>query len=185
MNAHVEQRLEQIRSIVKDALSGERDLIERATEAMLQLEGKVNEDAINLIYRAECAVGHVDDELQNAVGRIAEQLAKRDPRITILGISVVKLKSDPIVLQEPNEVYAAVKVEYLKGLDDAHVHDDTPAATIFWTYENLASQAKWTKCKYLDQQGAKAFTGEWNELQRLSRPRLEAINMKPFPISGQ
>ncbi len=185
VNGHVEQRLEQIRSIVKDALSGERELIERATDAMVQLEGKVNEDAIALIYRAECAAGHVDDEIQNAVARVADQITKRDPRLTIFGMTAAQLKSDPIVLQQPNEVYAALKVELLKGLDDAHVHEDTPAATIFWTYENLASQAKWTKCKYLDQEGAKAFTVEWNELQRLSRPWIEAINMKPFPISGQ
>jgi hypothetical protein len=183
-NAHVQERLEQIRSIVNDALSGQKDLLDKATANMLLLEKTVYKDAIDLLYRAQCAAGHVNDELQNAVARVSEAISKIDPRVKVLGIPILELKTNPIVLQQPDEVYRATKAAYFSSLKDTSlkgsVSENSPAWIIFWTYQNLASQAYWTKCKYLDRAGGEAFTQEANELELLSRPWIEAINMQHF-----
>jgi hypothetical protein len=46
-NYDVQQRLKQVRSIVKDALSGTQDAIKLASKEAEELEDKVNSDAIN------------------------------------------------------------------------------------------------------------------------------------------
>jgi hypothetical protein len=49
-NYDVQQRLEQIRSILHDAIGGTQDTIALATKNMLALEGQINADAVSLSW---------------------------------------------------------------------------------------------------------------------------------------
>jgi len=51
-NYDAEQRIEQVRSILKEAIGGTQKAVDDAIDKMKLLETQVNNDAVNLIYRA-------------------------------------------------------------------------------------------------------------------------------------
>ena len=89
-NYDVQQRLEQIRSIVRDALNGTQAIIDDAASKMLTLEAQINSDAINLLYQVECLTNTVlNDQLQQAFSNFISNVKKADPSITIFGYHLV------------------------------------------------------------------------------------------------
>src|ERR1700744_2651333 len=81
-NNDVKARLEQIRSIVTDALSGQRALIDQAVLNMNQLEASINRDAVNLLYRAQCAAEvAATTTSQRLFASLISNLRKSDPRV--------------------------------------------------------------------------------------------------------
>ncbi len=54
-NSHATERLEQIRSIVKDAIDGSYDEVQKSIKSMRELDKQVNKDAMNLVYNVKCA----------------------------------------------------------------------------------------------------------------------------------
>jgi ribosomal protein S6 len=62
----VKHRLEQMRSILQEALDGVQADIDDATGKMLALEAQINQDAIYFLDAAECATDVVlNDQLPN------------------------------------------------------------------------------------------------------------------------
>ena len=178
-NYDVQARLDQIRSILREALVGGNAAISNAIVQMARLETQINADAIRLIYRAQCLAVNVDAEIQKTVVDLVDKLIKANFRGVIAGIPVGSLKASPIVLQQPDVVYRDARRAALDTLDRS-VTDETPAYEIYWTYQNLEVMAKLTMCRYLDQAGAEAFTKEANDFERLSRPWDRTIDLKKF-----
>jgi hypothetical protein len=178
-NYDVQARLEQIRSIIREALAGGDAAIDKAILQMKQLEAQINADAIQLIYRSQCLAVNVDAEIQKTVADLVDKLIKANFQGVIAHIPIASLKASPIVIQQPDVVYRSARAEALNVLDK-NVTDETPAYEIYWTYQNLELMAKWTMCRYLDQAGAESFTMEMNEFERLSRPWDRAIDLKKF-----
>ena len=178
-NEDISKDLEQIRSIIKEASSSISSDIDKATADMFALEQKVNGDVFRLIYRVQCLSANVDDELQAATSRVIGQIAESKPRTSILGIPVVRFQVSPTTIKDADDVYREAKKAKLEILNET-VNDDTPAATIFWAYQDLEKLAKWTQCRYLNQAAEVAFTSEISEYERLSQPWINTVHAKNF-----
>jgi hypothetical protein len=175
----IKARLEQIRSILREALDGGEAALKNALDRMTALEKQINEDAFALIARAECAVENVNARLQVALSDIMKQLIKADPRIEIAGLKASEFIVNPVPIQDANEAYKDARTKAFTALDKDHFTDQSEAGYIFWTYQNLKVLAKWTRCRY-DGAGTIFFTREMNELERLSLPWTTVVNMRPF-----
>jgi hypothetical protein len=166
----VQQRLEQIRSIVHDALDGAHALVADATKRMLALEAQINADAIRLIYRAQCAVEVVlMDQFQRSFVQLISNLKKADPSITILGVRIINLDVSDIKIDYPDQAYISTKAAILAALQKS-VRDDSKAYNILSAYQNLERAASFTRCYYIDQALETRWVQEVNELERLSLP---------------
>jgi hypothetical protein len=169
-NYDVQQRLEQVRAIVQDAISGTRETIEIATTRMHALEAAINADAIKLIYRAQCASEVVlMNQFQRAFAQLIANLKKADPSIRILGITVVDLTAGDIKIDNPDDAYISTKSAVFDTLK-REVSDKSKAYRILSAYQNLEVAAKFTRCHYIDQALEKRWVEEVNELERLSLP---------------
>jgi hypothetical protein len=166
----VQQRLEQIRSILHDAIDGTQAIIADATKRMLELEASINADAIKLIYRAQCATEVVLlDQAQRSFIQLISDLKKADPGVTILGIRVLDLKVNDVKIDYPDQAYISTKKAVLDALGKA-VSDKSKAYEILSAYQNLERAAVFTRCYYIDQALNTRWVEEANELERLSLP---------------
>jgi hypothetical protein len=170
-NYDVQQRLEQIRSIVQDAIGGTQQVIDDATARMLALEGIINVDAIKLIYRAQCATEVVlRDQLQRAFAQLIANLKKADPSVKILGIIPIgEVTVNEIKIEDPDKAFYSTKDAVLESLKK-EVNENSKAWLILSAYENLEASAKFTRCYYMDQGSDRDWVSEVNEVERLSLP---------------
>ena len=174
-NYDVQQRLEQIRSIVRDALDGTQAIIDDATTRMLALEAQINADAIKLIYRAQCATEVVlNDQLQRSFAQLISNLKKANPGVTILGIRVIDLDVSDIKIDYPDQAYISTRAAVLDSLKKT-VTDKSKAYDILSSYQNLERAARFTRCYYIDQSLDTRWVAEVNELERLSLPWVLAV----------
>ncbi|WP_404650857.1 hypothetical protein [Bradyrhizobium sp. USDA 336] len=178
-NYNVQQRLDQIRAIALEVIDKGQSAVAEAIHRMTLLEKEIYEDAVRLIARVECAVENVNSRLQAAFAEILKQLVKADPRIEVAGYKAMEFIVNPVQIQNPNEAYRDAKEKAFRALGKDHFTDRSNAADIFWTYQNLKVMARWTRCRY-DASGATALTLEMNELERLSEPWINVINVKLF-----
>lgn len=174
----VQQRLEQIQQIAESTISGISGAIDKAERDIAQLEKQINRDAIDLIYRAQCLSANVNDQLQNAMSRAIQQIEKSNPNVSLIGIPIVRFNVESDGLPSPDKVYTETKRAMIAELDT--LNDKSPADKIYWTYQNLENLARWTRCRYLDQDAAVAFTSEMDEMERLSIPWRQTVNVKLF-----
>ena len=135
-NHHAEERLEQIRSILRGAFEGGQETIDRAEADMLALEKKIDQDAVDFVYRAQCAVQQTLDQGHNSFAEYASDLRQVNPGIFIFGIEVVDIRTHDIKVTEPDRAYRTIKAEKLRQLDKA-VTENTPAADIVSVYRIL------------------------------------------------
>ena len=150
-NYDAQQRLEQMRSILKDAITSGETVIDEVTNKMHDLEDKINQDAINLIYRAQCATQTVMMvQMQQSFAQFIKNVRDADPGIRILGITLVRFHVNEIRVANPDDAYITAKAAVLAKLDK-DVKDNTSAYNILSTYENLSRQAGYTRCYYIDQ----------------------------------
>jgi hypothetical protein len=169
-NYDLQQRLEQIRSIVHDALNGTQGIIADATKRMLALEARINADAIRLIYRAQCAAEVVlMDQLQRSFVQLISNLKKADPSVTILGIRVINLDVSDIKIDYPDQAYLSTEATVFASLRNS-VTDGSKAYDILSAYQNLERAARFTRCYYIDQALETRWVQKVNELERLSLP---------------
>lgn len=177
-NAHVEQRLEQIRSIVRDAVSRTNDSIAKAEAAMRSLEDQINRDAMELLYRAQCITEvALMDQARRAFAAYIGDLKEAEPSVTILGIRVIDLKLRQIEIEDPDKAYLTTKAVTLRKLEKAAT-DDSRAYLILSAYQNLKRGARFTRCHYLDSALAIQFTREMNELELRSIPWVTVVRMR-------
>lgn len=164
-NYDASQRIAQIRSILADA---DQD-INKAEKEMAAIEAKVNQDAINLIYRSECALVIATLEFRQGMADILSDLRKSDPHVTVAGITIVDFKSNKFEINDPDKAYWDLKKKRLLLLEN-DVTDDSNAYEILSTYQNLERAAKFARCSYLDQALDLMFVSETNGLELLSLP---------------
>jgi light-regulated signal transduction histidine kinase (bacteriophytochrome) len=176
-NYDVQQRLQQIHAIADEIIQKGDAAVADALNRMTALERKINNDAFALIARAECAAENVNARLQVALVDIMKQLIKADPRVEIAGFKAAEFIVNPVPIQNANEAYMDAKRKAFAALDKDHFKDQSDAAQIFWTYQNLKVMAKWTRCRY-EESGALAFTEEMNRLERLSKPWVTVVKAK-------
>jgi hypothetical protein len=168
--AHVEQRLEQIRSIIKDATVGTQATIDLATIDMLILEGQVNADAVNLIYRTECAANTIlNYQLQKSFANFISTLKKADPALAFAGVRFLNIDMNEVTIDEPNNAYASAKAAALTALN--RMDDNSSAYKIVFIYQNLGAAAMYARCHYIDDRAAQIFfTMEANDWERRAAP---------------
>jgi hypothetical protein len=178
VNYDATARLEQIRSIVQEALRGSEAAIERAERAMLTLEQQINQDAINLLFRAQCAVEvALMDQAQRAFAAFIGNLIKADPSVKILGIKVIDLGANNIQITDPDQAYISSKSAALTALNQ-NQKDNSRAYSILSVYQNLERGARFTRCAYMGQGLEWRWVKEINELELLSLPWLTVVEPK-------
>jgi hypothetical protein len=173
-NTDVTNRLEQVRSILKDA----DVVIENAIDAMRELEMQVNEDAIRLLYRARCTVAAAQMDFQIQFANYIASLSDAKPGIKFLGITIFSWGTEKeIKITHPNDAYYAIKRATLQRLEN--LTDGAPAYEIYSAYQNLIRGAELARCHYLGEDLGRDFGKEVNDLQRLSRPWSELLSPAP------
>jgi hypothetical protein len=172
-NYDMKNRIEQIRNVVNEAISGEHGAITHATESMLQIENQVNADAINLLYRASCAAHTLlMGDLQQSFAGIIKTLKKANPELYIGGIKILNSKIMDVEIEDPDKAYISTRDAALQHLDKS-IENNSSAYEILSTYQNLIHIAKLTRCYYIDQSLATKFDQEVNKLEILSLPWME------------
>jgi hypothetical protein len=174
-NYDIQQRLEQIRSIIQDATNGTQAVIADATNRMQALEATINKDAINLIYRGQCASEvALMDQFQRAFTQLIANLTKADPGISILGIRLTGVTSNPVEIEDPDKAYISTKAAVLNSLDEK-LTDGSNAYDILSAYQNLEVAARFARCHYIDQALDVLWVKEANDLERLSLPWVTVV----------
>lgn len=173
VNYDTKERLEQIRSILKDAMQGGDAIIKRATSSALEIEGKINDDAVRLIYNAKCAVDvTLKNTAQEAMAGLLNQVSKARPAVKFLGVTIVNYSSKEVKIDNPNDAYASAKSNIISVLNE-NLESHSPASRIFFAYQNLQAAAKYALCYYIVNNGPagqKIWVQEINELERLMVP---------------
>jgi hypothetical protein len=186
VNYDVKERLEQIRSILKDAINGGNEVIANATRAMLEIEGRVNEDALKFIYSAKCAVDvTLKSTAEEALAGLLNQISEARPAISFLGITILDFRTKKLSITNPNVAYQSAKAESLGALSK-DVRDSSAAVRIYFAYQSLQAAAKYALCYYTlnnGPAGQRLWVEEVNEMERLLTPwtvvLLPDINFKP------
>ena len=120
-----------MRSILKDAITSGETVIDEVTNKMHDLEDKINQDAINLIYRAQCATQTVMMvQMQQSFAQFIKNVRDADPGIRILGITLVRFHVNEIRVANPDDAYITAKAAVLAKLDK-DVKDNTSALRHF------------------------------------------------------
>ena len=175
-NGHVAERLEQVRSILKDAINGTDAEIQKAVSAMNDLEAQVNNDANNLIYNAQCVVDvTLLNTAQQSFAGLISTLSKADPAINLLGIKLIDVSTNQVQIDTPDDAYRSTKQAAMKALEKATT-DNSNAFDILSTYQNLEAAAKFTRCYYKNSSEELIFTHEVNDLERLSLPWVTVVH---------
>jgi len=170
VNGHVTDRLEQIRSIIHDALGGTDAVIQKAIASMSALEKQVNLDAINLIYVAKCAADvTLQDTAQKAFADLLSTVQQANPSIQFLGLKIIDLKTKNVKITAPDAAYISAKAVTMADLEKSTT-DGSKAYEILSVYQNLETAAKYNRCFYHDQTSATIWAEEANDLERLSIP---------------
>jgi hypothetical protein len=176
-NAHVEQRLDQIRSILNEAIDRENISIASAISQMETLEDSINDDAISLVYRGQCvAEVAMLDQAQRGFAAAIDNLIKTDPGIRILGITIITFHAKHVQIDDPDKAYISARDNVMSKLRET-TNDSTDAYEILSAYQNLERAARFARCHYIDQDIGKKYTKEINELERLSDPWVSVVDV--------
>lgn len=158
-----------MRVTLQQALTGTQELIAQATANMLELERRVNADALNLLYRAQCAAQETLTEGRRAFALMVEDVRLANPGITFLGLRLTGVRAESVEILDPDQAYRSVRDARLAQLRRT-VNDRSAAYEIISTYANLQRMARLTLCHYLDQSVAGLWITEINDLERRTVP---------------
>lgn len=174
-NYDITQRLEQVRSIIQETMSGTRDLIADAELRIKRLEAAIYQDAMRLLHEAECVPETVlNDQLPRSFATLLNQFQRAEPGVRLFGVRIISAGTNEVTVEDPDKAYLSAETKAFEILRKT-VTDKTPAYQIVSTYENLARAARLTRCHYRDQHLALRFTEKINELQRQSLPWFEQV----------
>lgn len=177
VNNHAQERLQQIRSIIADALGGTRDVIADAEKRMLAVEQAIYVDAKKLLYEVQCKTEVLlSDQLQRSLAGIIAELNAADPSIRIFGVTIIDLSLKKIIVDDPDKAYRSAREAKLALLSRT-INDNSDAYLIVSTYQNLERLARFTRCHYIDQHLSLTFTQEINDLARLSLPWMSFVRL--------
>jgi hypothetical protein len=109
VNYDAAQRISQIRAILADA---DRS-IDKVKEDVLAIEKQVNGDAINLIYRAECAAPIAVLQFRQGFSDLVSDLIKTNPALKVAGLNIVDLSLNKIEITDPDKAYWDLKKKRL------------------------------------------------------------------------
>lgn len=135
-----------------------------------ELENQVYKDAIDLIWRAQCAATVlIEETAKKALADMLNKLKESKPKIIVFGMTIGEAEIGEMDILDPDLVYRAVKQNRLKFLNDTLTkHSD--AYSIKSTYLNLSRLAKLTQCHYIGQGLEMDFIRERYEFERLAAP---------------
>jgi hypothetical protein len=171
--AHVNETLKQIRAILKEAVDGSEAVIANATRAMLEIEARVNEDALRLIYTTKCAVDvTLKSSAEEALASLLNQVSQARPTVRFLGITILDLSTKKLTINNPNVAYQSAKKETVDALT-REIKENSSASRIFFAYQSLQAAAKYALCYYTlnsGPAGQKLWVDEVNDLERLLTP---------------
>jgi hypothetical protein len=166
-NSHVEARLEQVRSIIRDADAD----VQKSLGKIRDLEIQINSDANALIYNAQCITDvTLLNTTQKAFAGLISTLSKADPAIRIFGIKIIDLSTNDVQITEPDRAYFSTKTIAISNLEK-NMKDGSQAYEILSVYQNLEKAVKFTRCYFRGQIAeTTTWTREVNDLERLSTP---------------
>lgn len=142
---------------------------------MRELETKVNIDANNLIYNAQCAVDvTLLSTAQKSFAGLITNLNKADPAIRIFGLNVIDLHTNNIDITDPDTAYRSARTLAVDNLEK-NITDRSRAYDILSTYQNLEKIAQYNRCYYRNQNSEYLWTEQVNDLERLSAPWVTVI----------
>jgi hypothetical protein len=176
-SAHVQDRLQEMRQILAGAISGGEAAVSDAINKMRDLEDKIDDDAVTLIYRAECKADVLmRDRTQRAFAALIDDLNKAHPGVTLFGVPIITVSANKVTIDDPDKAYA---IAYKQVFDDlnAKLTETSPANSILSAYQNLEQAARYTRCYYIDQAYAVTYTKEINDLERLSVPWITVVDV--------
>lgn len=180
-NVDVRDRIEQVGSIVDTVLdatdknvSNLSEMADRALIKMASIERQAHQDAMDLIYRAQCLnESALMDQLQRSLAQLIENIIASNPGVEILGIRVVDVEFERIKIVDPDKAYLSTKRYYLDRLQEITPSDN--AYEFLSTYQNIARFARFTRCHYIETSLAAIFVEEVAEFERLSKPWLQVV----------
>ena len=176
-NSDVRERLEQIRSIVREALSGADGAIAKALAAMLELEARTNQDALRLIYRAQCSVSDLQTQFRETLARMIVDLKNANPGVDIFGYRAISTGINGIVIENPDQAYRSTRDATLAALNKK-LTDKSDAYEILSTYQNLIRAAQFARCHYIGEGLEARLFEQINEWRRLSEPWVSTVKPK-------
>jgi hypothetical protein len=178
-NEIAEQRLDQLKGIVEFAIQGGEAVEAKAFADLQNFESQLMVDVNRVIFRARCAaVVTLDGTIQNALAQALENIAKSQPSLTIIGITIAKLHLKKVTIPNPDTAYFQAKQETLQTLEQ-RVTDKTNAYDILSTYANLESLAEATRCFFLDKPNEITFVREQSRLEVLQEPWTTVVVLNP------
>jgi polyhydroxyalkanoate synthesis regulator phasin len=175
VDAHAQDRLKQIRSILEGVIGKSKEAIDRALTELSELENKVNNDAVNLLYRGQClAEVAATDQAQRAYLELIKNIRKSGFGLQILGIKVVDVVLQDVEITDPDLAWRSTRDALFKKLN-SQINDSSDAYEILSGYQNLERGARFTRCHYQDQVLAIRMTREINQLEIISGPWVNIV----------
>jgi hypothetical protein len=134
------------------------------------LENQAHQDAIDLIWRVQCAIEvTATDTVQRALADALNSIRASEPTFVVFGIPTGKLNLQPVDIKDPDIVYRAIKKKRLQWLNEDLTENDD-AYIIRSAYLNLARLSKLTQCHYIGHDSEVIFIRDYYEFERLSMP---------------
>jgi hypothetical protein len=174
-NDMAQQRLEQIRSIMREFQAQFDQSIDRIARRLLEIENQIYEDSIQLIYRAQCAAEvALMDQFQRGFAQFIMHLREANPSLRIAGYRVISVGINRIEITDPDLAYRVAKNEVEARLR-REIRERDNAYQILSAWQNLERSARFARCHYIDQVLAVWFSQEIAELSRRSSPWVTVV----------
>ena len=175
-------RLEQVREIMRDimqqALAGTSSTINLASSRMQELEQKVNLDAIDLLYRAQCSAQDTLVNGRQSFANVLGDLRRANFSFKILGFIVVNTTTNEIAISDPDKAYWSLRDARISALHKT-LTPNSHAYEIVSMYANLQRMARLTLCSYLDQPAFRQIImREINENERHAAPWATVVTLQ-------
>lgn len=175
-------RLEQTRDIMRDvlqqALTGAQATVDLASSRMQELEQRVNLDAINLLYRAQCSVQDTLVNGRRAFADVLGDIRRADPGIKVFGIRIINLSTNEVEVSDPDKAYWNLRDARIAELRKS-LTAKSRAYEILSVYANLQRMARLTLCSYLDQPSfGQIMVREINENERHMSPWATVVTLQ-------
>jgi hypothetical protein len=147
-DAIAKNRLEQVRSIIDDAIKGGMAAESQAMADINSLESKIVSDVQLILSDIQCAsIVAAQGTLQNAIIQALKNVGKTNPTLKIGGYKVAEISiSSPPDLPAADKIFYETRDGLLSNLKN--LKDGDGAYTIISAYGNIEKLAETTRCYY-------------------------------------
>lgn len=126
------------------------------------LEKDIFAQAEGLIEKANCLVVNAADEFDTELKKAALDIKAANPRITLLGIPIIRLQTSEVKIDDPYQGYLSIAAFHLAQIDQ--LTETSPAREFIHHYSEIVRLGKRAQCAYEGQPAA-----EWLEQNYIIR----------------